>query len=355
MNNTQILKYSLSFHYFQKIKKMQMWILLGVVTISLLIAFCSLFAGAYDLSLSDVLVKDSVSFEILFNLRLPRMLMGFFVGAGLAIVGATLQVLFANPLADSGLIGISAGSMAMVVAFTVLGSQFPILQEVLYYFKDYAFSFLAFIGGLILVSTVYKLSLIAGKVDIQIMLLAGIAMNAFAGAFAGLMIYMASDTELRNITFWTMGSLNGVTWRSFIPVGLVISVGSYFLLRLKNDIYTFMAGEKQAICMGLDIDHLKKKVLILCALIAGVSVAETGMIGFVGLVVPHIIRAVFKNYGKLTFILSFFIGGSFLILADVFSRTIVLPAELPIGTTTSLIGAPYFVFLLYQIKRGKNA
>ncbi|WP_044557861.1 FecCD family ABC transporter permease [Halobacteriovorax marinus] len=313
------------------------------------------FWGPIEIHFLDLFSVESMEFEILSNIRIPRVIAGFFIGGALAIVGAVLQIIFSNPLADSGLIGISAGSMVAVVIGIVIAPVIPALDYLFTQLGVYTLPLLAFAGGLFLVSIVYKLSLHQGRVDVRTMLLAGIAMNSLAGAVTGLIIYMADDTEIRSITFWTMGSLAGVTWNGVIPILIIIIVGVFFLYHLREDIHCYMAGEKQAICLGVDVEKLKRRVLIISALISGASVALTGMIGFVGLVVPHIVRGLFGVKASVVMLLSFLMGGSFLVLADLFSKTIVLPAELPIGVTTSLIGAPYFIFLLQRIKRGSNA
>lgn len=323
--------------------------------LSLVIITSGIFFGPLEISISDLFEPSSFNFEVIRDIRFPRIVAAFFIGGGLALVGAVLQALFSNPLADAGLIGISAGAMVSVVIGVVLIPYIPGLSVLFDLVGNFSLPILAFAGGLLLVTMVYRLSLIQGKVDIPTMLLSGVAVNALAGAITGLIIYMANDSELRTITFWTMGSLNGMMWKGVFPVVSIVIAGSLYLFSLREEINCLMAGERQAICLGIDVEKLKRKTVLICALIAGASVSLTGIIGFVGLIVPHMVRSMVRVQMSLVMTISFFTGGCFLVLADMFSRTVVQPSELPIGITTSLVGAPYFIYLLMKNKRGSRA
>tara|TARA_B100000925_G_scaffold224347_1_gene172937 strand:+ start:4889 stop:5947 length:1059 start_codon:yes stop_codon:yes gene_type:complete len=289
--------------------------------------------------------------DLIWKIRLPRAILGFLTGGALALSGAALQSLFNNPLADSGLIGISSGAILGVILGVLFGAQFISLG---FLFDDYSFLLLptlAFLGAIMMSFLVYRLSSVNGKIDIAIMLLSGIAINAFAGAFSGLLINVANDDQLRTITFWSLGSLNSASWTINFVLIAIILFGSIGLFRLSKELETLGLGEREALALGVNIDLVKRKVLIFCALICGPVVAFTGLIGFVGLVIPHLLRLIIGSKVSQLMYTSFLLGGSFLVLADIGAKLVIAPAELPIGIITSLIGTPFFMYLLIKQKR----
>lgn len=326
-----------------------------LVGLLLLVAFVSTFLGPAT-TFSDSLAKAfsgeaTLIRDLVYTIRLPRVLLGLIAGGGLAIAGASLQVLFNNPLADSGLIGISSGAMLGVIVGILFGKVLPPLNFLLENYPLLFLPVLAFAGACFLGFLVYRLSLTNGRVQVAIMLLAGVAINAFAGAFSGLMITLANDEQLRTITFWSMGSLNGATWPIILSLGLIVAVASFLLLKCHKELDALALGEREALFLGVDTDQVKKRVLILSALICGPVTAFTGMIGFVGLVVPHILRLVLGPKCFSLLICSFLLGGVFLILSDTFAKNIIAPSELPIGIITAMVGTPFFTYLLLKQKR----
>ena len=289
--------------------------------------------------------------DLIWKIRLPRAILGFLTGGALALSGAALQSLFNNPLADSGLIGISSGAVLGVIIGVLFGGSFNSLDFMINNYSYLLLPMLAFLGALMMSFLVYKLSSLDGKIDIAIMLLSGIAINAFAGAFSGLLINIADDEQLRTITFWSLGSLNSASWTINLVILILVFFGSFNLLRLSKDLETLGLGEREAMALGVDIDMVKRKVLIYSALICGPVVAFTGLIGFVGLVIPHLLRLIIGSRVTSLMYSSFLLGGSFLVFSDIGAKLVVAPAELPIGIITSLIGTPFFMYLLVKQKR----
>ncbi len=293
----------------------------------------------------------NVSFEtqqesVLWAIRFPRVLLGILVGASLAISGTLLQGLFRNSLAEPNLLGISSGAALFAVITIVLGENifFGAFSE----YKVFTLPFAAFIGGLLTISVVYKIGKRRGSVDTATVLLAGIAINALAGAGIGLLTFLADDTQLRNITFWLLGSLGSATWQSLAVITPLMILPLLCLKNLSRQMNALLLGDAEAQHLGINIDKLKKKIIIIVALTVGASVALTGIIGFVGLVVPHLLRLLIGADHRNLLPASALLGASLLIGADWLSRTIVSPAELPIGVITAAIGSPLFLWLLLR-------
>jgi len=283
---------------------------------------------------------------VLLAIRLPRVLLGAFVGAGLAVSGAAMQGLFRNPLADPGLIGVSSGA---AVATIVLGSTFA--HELFQTLGIFTQPMVAFLGSMGATVLVYRLSQVAGRTVVATMLLAGIAVNALLGAGTGLLTFVATDAQLRNITFWGLGSVGGATWRAVLAVVPFILCTLLLLPRLARLLNAMSLGEAEAAHLGFRVERAKRTVIALVALTVGATVALTGIIGFVGLVVPHLLRLLVGPDHRTVLPGSALLGASLLLLADLLARTIVAPAELPIGIVTTVIGAPFFLWLLLQDRR----
>jgi iron complex transport system permease protein len=282
---------------------------------------------------------------ILGQIRLPRALLGMAVGAVLALSGVAMQGLFRNPLADPGLIGVSSGA-ALGAAVTIVGGELmggipPLLEP-------YLLSLSAFIGGLGVTALVYRLGRRDGRTHVATMLLAGIALTALAGAVIGLFTYLADDTTLRTLTFWNLGSLNGASYARLWPLLLVTVAVAFWLPRRAQALNALLLGESEARHLGFDVERLKRELVFCTALGVGAAVAAAGMIGFVGLVVPHLVRLVVGPDHRLLLPASAMAGGSLLLLADLLARLMLAPSELPIGIVTALLGAPFFLYLLLR-------
>lgn len=307
---------------------------------------------AYRIGLSQEMSFTSQQEAVLITLRLPRVVLGALVGSTLAIAGAAIQGLFRNPLAEPGLIGISSGASFFAVLMIVLEARFfSFLTDA---FGYYALSFAAFTGACITTFIVYNLSMRKGKADITTLLLVGIAINALAGSFTGLLTYIATDEQLRNITFWSLGSLGGASWKSVTGILPFVLIPLVALPLFSKSLNTLSLGESQAGHMGINVNLLKKIVIVLATLGVGASVAVSGMIGFIGLVIPHILRIAFTADNRLIVPGSALLGAAVLILSDLIARTIVAPAELPIGILTAIIGAPIFIYIIMAERRKRG-
>lgn len=279
---------------------------------------------------------------VLYAIRLPRVILGILVGAGLAIAGTAMQGLFRNPLADPGLLGISSGASLTVAISIIFGIQA---------FGIYSMPIAAFVGALIATILIYLMSQERGRVNVATMLLAGIAINALCGAGTGLMTFLATDEQLRTITFWGLGSLGGAVWLSVTSAAPLILISIVILPLTARALNAFMLGESGAAHLGIPVQQMKWLIVSLVALSVGASVAVSGTIGFVGLVVPHLLRLIIGPNHQTLIPASAFLGAILLVLADLIARTIALPAEVPIGIITALLGGPFFLYLLQKSKK----
>lgn len=287
---------------------------------------------------------------IIEQIRLPRAILSILVGAALAVSGAAIQGLFRNPLADPGLIGVSGGAAFAAVGMIVLGNG-PLL-----FLKDwlepYSLVVAAFAGGFITTLLVAKIATNKFGTSIVTMLLAGLAINIITGSGIGIFTYLADDNQLRTLTFWSMGSLGGSTWEAVIASGSLILLAIVLIPLKAKCLNALLLGESEARHLGVNVNKVKRQVILLSALAVGAAVAVAGMIGFVGLIVPHLIRMTLGPDHRYLLPASAILGGLFLLCADVISRTLIAPAELPIGLITSIIGGPFFIALImFRAKR----
>lgn len=342
---------------------MKKTIIYSCLTAGLLIAIAfSLGLGAMQVPIREVLVIlgkktglfanigiDPVNEGVIYMIRMPRVLMGILVGAALGISGAAVQGIFRNPLAEPGLIGISAGASLMAVTIISLETVlFAGLSQVLGY---YLLAFGAFAGAGIAAMLVYSLAKTDGQPHVATMLLAGIAINALAGALTGLVTYLSTEQQLRTITFWMLGSLGGATWENvscLLPFVMLPVIG---LPLLGKGLNAFSIGESQAELIGLNPNRIKLYVVLLSTMAVGASVAVSGIIGFVGILVPHTIRLLCGVDHKFVLPASALLGALVLTLADMISRMIAQPVELPIGVITALLGTPLFLYILIRDKK----
>jgi len=295
---------------------------------------------------------DSIQTAVLLEIRAPRVALCIVVGAGLAVSGATMQGVFRNPLADPGLIGVSSGAALAAVSVIVLGSmELPEIGQGLEQFLGSStLPIAAFAGGLITTFVVYKLGTREGHTDVSTVLLAGIAVNAIAAAGIGLLMYMADDEQLRTLTYWTMGSFGGANWDQFWAVGPWVLLGTLILPLYAPALNALLLGDAEAGHLGFQLETIKRIMFLLVALVVGASVAASGVIGFVGLVVPHLIRQIQGSDYRRLIPSSALLGASLLLAADLLARTMVSPAEMPIGIITAVLGGPFFIFLLIRRK-----
>ena len=325
----------------------------------LLLAFLSLTLGVYEFngSLWEVFKngltgKNSVAQSdnfVLFNIRLPRIVMAFLIGSALAVSGTCLQGMFKNPLATPNLIGVTAGASLFAAVAIVLGESIQaFLPEVL---RFSLISIMAFLGAIITMTFVYRMSTSRGKTNVVIMLLAGVAISALAGATTGFLTYLTEEEELRDLTFWTLGSLGGATWVKNGILAVVIGFSYFFLINKGKALNAMMLGEQDATHLGVPVEKIKRQIIVLTALMVGTCVAFAGAIGFVGLIVPYILRLIFKSNYHIILPLSAVVGSILLLCADTLSRTIVAPSEMPIGVLTAFMGAPIFIAILIRHKK----
>ncbi|WP_112662765.1 FecCD family ABC transporter permease [Microvirga flavescens] len=287
---------------------------------------------------------------IVLQVRLPRLLLGMLIGAALASSGALMQGLFRNPLADPGLVGVSSGAALAAAATITLGDRF--LASLIGALPFGALPAGAFLGGLFTTLGLYLIATRAGRTSIATMLLAGIALGALANALMGLLAYISDDRQLRDLSFWSLGSLSGATWAKVAGVTPFIVPALLAMPFLARGLNALSLGEAEAFHLGFSVQRVKALAIILVSVSVGASVACAGIIGFVGIVVPHILRLLSGPDHRFLLPASALLGAILLITADIIARVIVAPAELPIGILTAAIGAPFFLWLLLR-RRGE--
>jgi len=334
-------------------------ILIGLaVTLALAcVAACTI--GALDIPTDHVIAAllahvgmplpvDVAPFEdaALFSIRLPRVALGIGVGATLGISGAALQALFRNPLADPGLIGVSGGAACGALGWIVLGATLPAWTHF-----AFAMPMAAFTTGLAATAGVYVVGRAQSRTDIATLLLAGLAINALTTAIVGYLTYLGTDAQLRALTFWLLGGLGGATWNQIWPVLLLIAASGIGFASLARGYDLLALGETSAVHLGLHVESVRRLTILFTALGVGASVALTGIIGFVGLAAPHLVRLMGGPSHRFVLPGSALMGALLVVLADLLARIAVSPAELPIGVVTSALGAPFFIWLLRRRMR----
>lgn len=283
---------------------------------------------------------------VVLDVRLPRTVLGFMVGGSIACAGAVMQGIFRNPLADPALVGISSGAALAAVTWIVLGAG--LAAGLPAHLAAFGLPASAFLGALAATLVLHMVATKDGRTSVATLLFAGIAVSALASALTGLAIFSASDQQLRDFTFWTFGSLGGATWRKVmaaLPFALVLALACLPLARALD---ALALGEAEAFHAGIDVERSKRLAVAAVAAGAGAAVAVAGVIAFVGLVVPHLLRLSIGSGHRVLLPASMLLGGALLLLADVAARTLASPAELPLGVVTALIGAPFFIGLLMR-------
>lgn len=286
---------------------------------------------------------------ILYDIRAPRMVLGVVVGASLAISGASLQGLLRNPLADPGLIGITAGASLAVVFVIVLGDVFVAALPA--YLLPAVHPIAAFLGGSAVTFIVLLAAGLGGQFSVGRLILVGVAITAIASALIGIMVYMSNDQQLRELTFWTMGSLAKSNWNTVTIATLTMVIASALLLRYRRELDLFQLGERAAFHAGVDVNRVKFQICALVAVAVGAGVSVAGPIGFIGLVAPHMTRLFVRASHWVVLPVSALVGANILLFADLFVRNAIPPAEIPIGIATAILGGPFFLWLLLRKTR----
>lgn len=327
---------------------MMRWLML--MSISMLV--CMLLAanlGAMPLSLRTLWQAplSDLAWQIWLTIRLPRVLLAVLTGMALAVSGAVMQGLFRNPLADPGLLGISSGAGLAVALSVVLPVSLPPLLTL------WLPSLAAFAGSLVVTLLIFSFSRLA-QGQLARLLLVGIAINALCGAAVGVLSWLSNDQQLRQLSLWGMGSLTGAQWPSLLVCALLIVPALLLVQTRARRLNLLQLGEEDAHYMGVDVKRTQRQLLVLSALLVGTAVAVSGIIGFVGLVVPHVMRFCLGSDHRWLLPGAALAGAILLLLADTLARTVVIPAEMPVGLLTSLLGGPWFLWQILRQQRGLN-
>jgi iron complex transport system permease protein len=288
---------------------------------------------------------DPTADAALWVIRFPRIVMAMAVGAALAVAGAVMQAVFGNPLAEPGVVGVSAGAafgaaIAIITGLLALG--------------EWTIAVLAFAGGLGATLLVYGVSRAGGRTEVVTLLLTGIAVNAFGGAGLAFLLFMAGSASREQIVFWQLGSLSGSLWRESLLVLVVAAIGTVVAILLGRRYDILSLGERNARHLGINVERLRFWSIVLVALLTGAAVAFVGIISFVGLVVPHLMRMLLGPSHRALLVSSAFGGALLIVVADLLARTLIGGAELPIGLLTSLVGGPFFFVLLWRQRRASG-
>ncbi|MFC4507678.1 MULTISPECIES: FecCD family ABC transporter permease [Streptomyces] len=310
--------------------------------------------GAYAIPVGDVLSSvqhriglgggelDRVAESVLWNVRFPRIVLALLVGASLGCAGALMQGVFGNPLAEPGVIGISAGAAVGAVAAIAFGVTL---------LGNWTVPAFAFLAGLVTVGLVYALSRSGGRSEVVTLILTGIAVNAFAGALIGLFLFFADTAAVQQITFWQLGSLSQATWPKVLAVLPCAALGLALAPLYSRRLDLLALGERPARHLGVEVERLRMVLILVIALLTAAAVSVSGIISFVGLVVPHLLRMAAGPGHRFLVPGSALLGAAVLLAADLASRTLAAPAELPLGVLTALIGSPFFFWLLRRTRR----
>lgn len=316
-----------------KTKDFLYYILLAVVV--LLLAFVGIRFGSVDISS----MTDADKY-ILYSMRIPRVLMCIITGSTLAVCGCAYQAVFKNPLSDPYILGVSSGASLGAALAIILGLDSLLLGVTLP----------SFVVALLTVFVIMKLSQVGSRMHTTTLLLAGISMNFLISALISIIMFIDKE-DMHKIYFWTMGSLSGVRYSDVITTFVFSFIGIAFVWIYAKRLNALLLGDMQATSLGIDVEKTKKSVLIVSTLMTAAVVSCTGVIGFVGLVVPHIVRLLVGADNRRIIPFSIFGGAIFMLCADILARNVITSSELPIGSVTSLVGAPFFIYLLYNAKK----
>ncbi|MFJ2512072.1 FecCD family ABC transporter permease [Streptomyces griseoviridis] len=310
--------------------------------------------GAYPVPVTDVLASvqhriglggtglDRVAESVLWNVRFPRIVLALLVGASLGCAGALMQGVFGNPLAEPGVIGVSSGAAVGAVGAIAFGLTF---------LGNWTVTLFAFVSGLATALLVYTMSRSGGRTEVVTLILTGIAVNAFGGALIGLFLFFADTAAVNQITFWQLGSLSAATWPKVLAVLPCAAVGLAVAPLYSRRLDLLALGERPARHLGVDVERLRIVLVLVIALLTAAAVSVSGIISFVGLVVPHLLRMAAGPGHRFLVPASALLGALVLLAADLTARTVAAPAELPLGVLTALLGSPFFFWLLRRTRR----
>ncbi len=312
-----------------------------------LLALIAAGSGAMPVSLTQLMTRpiDSMAWQVWLYIRLPRVVLALLVGMALALSGAGMQGLFRNPLADPVLLGVSSGA-AVGVALAIL---FPLALPTL--LALYLPLLAAFVGSLLIMLLLFSLSL-TGDRSLSRLLLVGIAINAIGSAVTGLLAWISNDQQLRQLSLWGMGSMGQAQWVTVAAVASLVVPCVWWLQRLASPLNLLQLGDEEAHYLGVDVHRTRRRVVILCAVLVAAAVSVSGVIAFVGLITPHLMRLLLGADHRWLLPGSSLGGALLLLLADTLSRTVVVPAEMPVGLLTCLIGGPWFLWLILRRQHG---
>ncbi len=334
-------------------------VLVGALAVALVVA-CVVAAGtgAFEIGPGEILgsvlhrigidvgpTPTTVGESVLWDIRFPRVVLAALVGGALGCAGASMQGTFSNPLAEPGIVGVSSGAALGAVASIVFG---------LGWLGSWSLTAAAFAGGLVTVVLVYLASRNGGRTEVVTLILTGIAVNALAGALIGLLMFYSTDAELRSVTFWQLGSVAQATWPKVLAVAPVALVGGALAVRMAPRLDLLALGERSARHLGVDVERLRVRMLVIVAMLTAAAVAVSGIILFVGLVVPHLVRMVIGPAHRMLVVASALGGALLLVVGDLAARTIAQPAEIPLGVLTALVGSPFFFWLLRRTRASQG-
>lgn len=326
---------------------------IGLVVIILLmfvVVLLSLMVGVTRFSATDIWAmvveafssdgSNSVSNTVFWNLRMPRVVLCLLVGAALSVCGATYQSIFRNPLTDPYILGISSGASLGAAISILLGLESSL----------FGIGTMSLITALITVVLIYKIASIGNRMHTSTLLLTGVCFTFLITAVISFLMVLNQD-KMERIIFWTMGSFASASWSDVVAVAPCVLAGICVAIYYSKDLNLLLVGSETARSLGVDVEKIKKHLLFFTTLMVAFAVSSCGVIGFVGLIVPHCIRLVVGADNRLVIPYSIFVGGTFLLICDTLSRTVLQPAELPVGSITALAGAPMFIYLLYKSKK----
>lgn len=286
---------------------------------------------------------DATHMSIILNLRLPRIILSALVGATLSVVGATLQGMFKNPMADPYVLGISSGAS--------LGATIAIVAGLEYTFLGVGFiTVFAFLGSILTIICVYNIARVGNKVPAITLLLSGIALSFMLSSMVSI-IMIFSRNQVDQIVFWIMGSVSAASWNQIVFLVPVIFIGVAVIIAFSRDLNVMSTGEETAKSLGIEVEKVKKLLIIICSVLVAACVSVSGVIGFVGLIIPHSVRMIAGSDHRMLLPFSVVGGAVFMVICDTIARSVVPPVEIPVGAITSIFGAPYFMYLLYKNKK----
>lgn len=318
----------------------------------MLVVITSVLIGPVEISWLDIYalldgrIESSRSLDVLIDIRLPRVLAAMAIGASLGLCGSLTQALFRNPLADPALLGITSGAALAIAVMMIFAPSSNYLIESGEFIQYWLYPVVAFFGSALMCQILLLLSKVMSLVSISSLLLCGLALNALASAVIGLCIYLANDQQLRSFTFWTLGSLSGVNWASFWILIVGLLVGLSVVIRVAPQLNALAMGDAVAQHIGVNLPHIKVVTILCIALLCGLCVATCGVIGFISLIAPQIVRVLFGADHRIVLPISMLMGALLLVIADTLAKNLAAPTEMPVGIFTALIGAPYFLYLL---------